>query len=113
MARTKLEIAQYQRKWRMANRKKLNAAERTRCNALRDRALKLLGQKCAWINCEWTDVRALQFDHINGGGHQERKLHSEGWVAARILEGSKDYQILCANHNWIKRTENKEVGYGT
>jgi hypothetical protein len=59
-----------------------------------------------------TDPDALQIDHINGGGAIEsRKIGSRG-VRTKILNGeTKEYQILCANCNTIKRTKNGEVGF--
>jgi len=76
-------------------------------------AIALLGGKCNWPDCSWSDPRALQVDHINGGGHKE--LVEIGNLAIynkilKIKEPEKEYQILCANHNWIKRHLNKEVG---
>ena len=72
---------------------------------------KLLGNKC--VICGFEDFRALQLDHKNGKGHQERKrLWGGGTYYAKILEkvkaGNKDYQILCANCNWIKKWDLKE-----
>ena len=77
---------------------------------VKDEIFSLLGNKCA--RCGFDDPRALQIDHINGNGTQERQNFSQykyyKHVLERILLGSKDYQLLCANCNWIKREENKE-----
>ena len=27
----------------------------------------------------------------------------------KVIDGSKDYQVLCANCNWIKKVDNKEL----
>lgn len=74
--------------------------------------LGALGNKCS--KCEFADPRALQIDHVNGGGSVERK--SKGFkgtfnkhVLRSFLNGEGRYQLLCANCNWIKRFENKEV----
>lgn len=79
--------------------------ERTR--TLRAQGIEKLGGKC--IKCGFSDVRALQFDHINGGGKKEMKKKN---AMARYLEVVNDngtkYQLLCANCNWIKRVENGE-----
>ena len=61
------------------------------------------------------DVRALQLDHINGGGcadkkFQKDKLSEYVWILRNETEGKKKYQLLCANCNWIKRSERKEIG---
>lgn len=66
--------------------------------------LELLGAKCK--RCGFNDKRALQIDHINGGGTKERLQHGGSYnrkVLEKIMNGSDEYQILCANCNWIKR----------
>ena len=69
----------------------------------------ILGRKC--VQCGFLDERALQVDHINGGGSKERKLYkgngAYGLVRA-IKEQPLAFQILCANCNWIKRAVNGE-----
>lgn len=85
----------------------------------------LLGGCCSWHDelggCSWgsrgdpcDDPRALVIDHIRGGGEKERR---KGYGAGnafyvrvlRHLEAlpsgtkSDQYQLLCANHNMIKR----------
>ncbi len=69
---------------------------------------ELLGNKCK--GCGVSDWRVLQIDHINGGGTREKKIGNY-WTFFRkeILSGSKKYQLLCANCNWIKKYENNEV----
>lgn len=83
----------------------------------------LLGGKC--INPfgshdkPFTDIRCLQVDHVNGGGIKDykKKTGSKNGggemyykkVLVEIKAGSKDYQLLCANCNWIKRYEKKEI----
>lgn len=74
---------------------------------VRHEAKVFLGGKC--VRCGFDDFRALQIDHIDGGGTKElRKLGSPG-VARKVLRGEPGYQLLCANCNWIKRVENNEV----
>lgn len=73
-------------------------------------ALDILGSKC--IKCGFTDKRALQIDHVNGGGtKQHRELGNwRVYKMIRDVPGFKDeFQILCANCNWIKKSENLEV----
>jgi len=67
------------------------------------------------VSCGYNkDVRALQIDHINGGGSKERKnIGNSAHYYLKVIESlnnntSNEYQILCANCNWIKRFENKE-----
>lgn len=78
---------------------------------LRHRVLEKLGGQC--VECGFSDYRALQIDHINGGGDEDRRTHSKKTFYENVLEDDgKVYQLLCANCNWIKRYENKEYkGY--
>lgn len=72
---------------------------------LRTAALKLLGNKCQC--CGFADVRALQIDHVKGGGTKENR---RGWKwLAKVGQHPEQYQILCANCNWIKRHEKGEA----
>lgn len=72
----------------------------------------ILGHKC--MHCGFTDKRALQFDHINGGGVKEIKKFKSPLTMLRYsrsnpIEAEKHLQVLCANCNWIKRAVNDEV----
>lgn len=75
----------------------------------RERIVKLLGNRCC--RCGFSDVRALQIDHVNGGGTRDR-ARLKGAIAYYIhIERNLNsglYQLLCANCNWIKRVENGE-----
>tara|TARA_Y100000310_G_C20124403_1_gene552955 strand:+ start:163 stop:495 length:333 start_codon:yes stop_codon:yes gene_type:complete len=83
----------------------------------------LLGDKCncnginCWHKgpCDIKDKRILQIDHINGGGWKE--LQACG--SSRYRDYLKDpdmakqrLQVLCANCNWTKRVNNKEIRNG-
>lgn len=76
---------------------------------LKEEIFRVLGNKC--LKCGFSDSRALQIDHVNGGGVQETKLwwyrNKEAYYR-RILSEPQRYQILCANCNWIKRSVNHE-----
>lgn len=83
---------------------------------LRKKIFAILGSKC--IACGFDDERALQIDHVNGGGLKaRRKLKGKGYgdacyrhVLKSIRSGNtREYQILCANCNWIKRHEKREA----
>ena len=80
---------------------------------LRQEVFSLLGgAKCS--RCGFSDIRALQIDHINGrGAYKERRRLGGPRFYRQIIKdyqnGKKgDYQILCANCNWIKRHERLE-----
>ena len=73
--------------------------------------IEKLGNVCA--RCNYSDIRALQIDHINGDGFLERapgsKLrHFRYKNKLEDPEANKKYQVLCANCNQIKRIENGE-----
>ena len=87
--------------------------QKTYLQKLRKSTIEALGGKC--VRCGFTDRRALQIDHINGGGSKERKekgfnMEFHKHVLQSFLKKENKYQILCANCNWIKRFEQKEVG---
>lgn len=79
---------------------------------IRQNLLDILGNRC--VKCGFSDTRALQFDHINGGGTIERKkkFRNTTTMSAYYIkhpeEARKNLQVLCANCNWIKRFENNE-----
>ena len=116
------KLLEYQRRYRKKNlgnpdtQKVWNKKQRDRQNAydakMRDEAIDFLGGKC--IQCGFSDKRALQFDHINGGGSKEYRdsasksgYHRKKWKS--VINGEGKFQLLCANCNWIKRYENGEV----
>lgn len=67
-----------------------------------------LGGVCQ--RCGFSDDRALQIDHVHGGGRKERSSSSAGMLYRRVIASvpGETYQLLCANCNWIKRHENQE-----
>lgn len=71
---------------------------------------KLNQQVC--VRCGFKDKRALQFDHINGGGNKSRLDHSstdQTYLSYLLDPALKEkIQVLCANCNWIKKDENNE-----
>lgn len=75
----------------------------------RAKVFELLGNVCK--RCAFTDQRALQVDHVNGNGASERKLLKGAYSRLkRVMEYPEDYQLLCANCNWIKRHEEGTIG---
>lgn len=95
LARTRCRTSEYYKTWKTSQRQK---------------AIDHLGGKC--VKCGFSDIRALQIDHVNGGGTQERRsLNYNFWKLYKkvCVDTSNQYQLLCANCNWIKRIENGEV----
>lgn len=72
---------------------------------LRIKVLDKFGRKCNNPDCpippEKLDFRSLQLDHINDDGWKERAL--KYGIYRKALKDPKDYQLLCAYCNWMKR----------
>lgn len=76
---------------------------------LRIKLVELLGGKCK--HCGFSDIRALQIDHVDGGGIIESKTLGSYKMYKQYLdkpESRSAIQVLCANCNWIKKHENNE-----
>lgn len=100
-----------EQRWRDKTRveRRAYAVQWRKKNAIRIRIINALGGKC--VRCGYEDKRALQIDHINGGGVKERTGFKNGYQYEKyVLEhlDREKYQILCANCNWIKRDEEQE-----
>ncbi len=96
----------YREKNRVLIRKKQNASRRK----LKHLVLEHYGEECNY--CGFSDYRALQIDHINNNGAQERKSlggqQVSGWrfYSYLVKQGFPiGYQTLCANCNNIKQWE--------
>lgn len=103
----------YKRKHLENNRVQYRIRRREREHKQRMRIIELFGGKC--VRCGFSDWRALQVDHINGGGNKERESFNRCAYLKHIENLSEEerkskYQLLCANCNYIKRFENKEWG---
>lgn len=75
--------------------------------------MKVLEQdRC--VRCGFTDIRALQFDHIHGDGFKDKRGSTRRMLDYILHpdEAREKLQLLCANCNWIKRAENNEVAGG-
>ncbi len=79
---------------------------------------KLCGDDIQCMRCGIDDLRVLQTDHINAGGKQDVRENHRGSYMSLVMhianlsieEARKEYQVLCANCNIIKRFEKKEDG---
>src|SRR6267154_5684723 len=87
-------------------REKKRTQENTYNIRIRKAAIEFLGGNCT--QCGFSDVRALQIDHINGGGAVERrtKIKNNFSLVKDVFSSSGKYQLLCANCNVIKRVVN-------
>jgi len=101
-----------QENYRNKNRLKIRASQKRWHKENKIKLFSLLGGKCS--KCLFNDERALQIDHINGGGIKERRTVNtkdfHRMVLKSIANKENKYQILCANCNWIKRHDNQEWG---
>lgn len=78
----------------------------------REKVLDVLGNICS--HCPFSDPRALQIDHVHGGGCAEERLLGRGvgymkHVIDSVMRGEGKYQLLCANCNVIKKVVNNEL----
>jgi len=76
-------------------------------------AFEAFGNKC--MHCGFANPVALQIDHVHGDGYKEKHLRTRlrqfqlyKFIADDPDLASLQYQLLCANCNWIKRVRNRE-----
>jgi hypothetical protein len=70
----------------------------------------------ACVRCGIEDIRVLSVDHVDGNGAAHRKkLKTRGGTAfyawLRRHNYPPGFQVLCMNHQWIKRVENHECNH--
>lgn len=115
--KTKEDNRRYQHKRWL--RMKKEGTRKKKYAELKNKAYYKLGNKCNNLACQWlnsdgsrgcTDRRCLQVDHVNGGGYEDYKesRDSAGLYLKIIRDTAHTYQLLCANCNWIKRSNRKE-----
>ena len=90
-----------------ARSRKRNEYFRKYAEKFRLKALKELGGKCK--RCGFSDWRALEIDHINGGGGKEWTNINRKTRYEMVTKNPERYQVLCANCNTIKKIENGEL----
>jgi len=105
--RLKKQVRENNRKFLHKNPEIIHQRQKENRDNLRRNAFDILGNKC--VRCGFSDIRALQIDHVNGGGVKENRTIGTTGICKNVIAGSKDYQLLCANCNWIKKTENGEI----
>ncbi len=103
-------IKEKTRKWKKEHPQRVKELDKKSRDGIRDKVFVMFGGKC--VRCGFTDYRALQLDHIHRAKEKRNGHFRAGQgLYASILRGEQDtseFQLLCANCNWIKRVENKE-----
>jgi len=103
-------------KWRLENLEKSRKSRRKSTKKYgkieRQKALVYLsGDPPECRRCGFSDIRALQIDHINNDGFRERKNNKSKIRNSTFVlrlpreEALNKYQVLCANCNRIKYIE--------
>ena len=103
---------EYIRKYYSKNKTRILYQQRWYQKNIRNKLFNMVGKNC--VHCGFLDKRALQIDHINGGGWSEYKQQGNinkmyKFYIQNPELAKKRLQILCANCNWIKRYENNET----
>ena len=82
---------------------------RTYQQKLRQKVISFLGGRCKI--CGFSDSRALQIDHVHGGGNKELRSGLSYYTHSRnvMSDTTGKYQLLCANCNWIKKHVQEET----
>lgn len=103
-----------QARYREKNREKLRADTTARRMQDKQIILERYGKECAI--CGFDDIRALQLDHIEDNGSQERKeLGGQKFSGVKFYrylikqDLPNGYQILCANCNNIKQWDKNKA----
>ena len=105
--------------WYHSNTEQAKKTRRDNNRKARLELIELLGGRCSNPACTVPggerDWRALQIDHVNGGGCKEFR-ESKGNYYSRMLQSISEtperYQLLCSNCNWKKKYEKDEVYKG-
>lgn len=116
------------RKWRVKNQDKFNEIKALQNKRYRKKYPEKVAKKCArqykelrlkvlnalggvfCKKCNFKDYRALQIDHINGGGMKHiRSFSSNKTYLKFVIKNPSMFQVLCANCNRIKVYENNEM----
>ena len=109
------EIIEKNNKYSKSHRKEINLLRKNTYNNYKNILFEILGGKRC-VKCGYAkDTRALQIDHINGGGRKDRGSKDMLVMLRRYVknpeQAKKQLQILCANCNVIKsKTHRNEFG---
>jgi len=91
---------EYSKKWEAANAEHRRQWLRGWIREIRQKAIQALGGAC--ILCGYTDVRALEIDHIIPMRNAKRRMNQVSLFLAVIRGETDNLQLLCANCHAIK-----------
>lgn len=98
-----------QKQYRQDHEEEIKKQRKEYYQKLKLMVLAKLGNKC--VRCGFSDVRTLQIDHVYGYGNKELRelgFNRSKFYKKVLADTEENYQLLCANCNWIKKSENKE-----
>ena len=105
------KIRERRKIYHVLHREKISKKRRVWAEKLRQDVYDILGVDVC-MRCNFSDKRALQFDHINGGGTKRRYENALYKELIRYRNNPdlarKELQVLCANCNTIKIFEKRE-----
>jgi len=97
---------EYAKKYYTKNKKKQIERQKVARKKLVSEIFEMLGNKCKI--CDFNNKIALQVDHLNGNGYKHRKISGGGMTYYRQIKSKiEDYQLLCANCNFIEGVNKK------
>ena len=113
----KEQLNKYSKNYHKDHKEYRNKYQREYFRFLRVKVIEKYGSKCAnpynlnhgdFLN----DIRCLHIDHINSNGAQERKeIRLSVYLKKVLADKEGNYQLLCANCNFIKKHINNEVSH--
>jgi 5-methylcytosine-specific restriction endonuclease McrA len=95
-----------QHNWYLRNRERILLSKKGYYKILRAKAYEKLGGKCIYCGCDIQE--ALEINHINGGGHQEKKYIESGPKSIYydiIGDKRNDLEIACRVCNSVHYLE--------
>ena len=115
MARRRIRIADPNKEYFVGMKCWINRERRITFQRVREELFHVLNQHSCQ-RCGYQDKRALQFDHINGGGTKEhhtvfknRRCNFYMYYALNPEVARKTLQVLCANCNQLRKYESRSV----
>lgn len=115
VAKNKERVRARYREWHARNYERNRVRERAwqKANAAKLRLACIAAFDGCCAHCGFTDERALEFDHIKGGGRKERG-GTDRWkeILCDLAAAKQKFQLLCANCHRIKTREAGEFNPG-